>query len=68
MNGTVAGVKLGISIKSIVSELLEVPARMQLDQDNHATIESIAHEVTAWRTRRDASRAAWIWAPLRARI
>ena len=33
---------------------------MKLDQDNMATIRTITHEVTSWRTRHYGLRAAWI--------
>ena len=33
--------------------------KVKLDQDNQATIRTILHEVTSWRTRHYALRAAW---------
>ena len=60
LNGAVTGVKLGISLRNIVQELLEHPVTMKLDQDNQGTIRSIIYEVTPWRTRHYASRASWI--------
>ena len=60
LNGAVTGVKLGISLRNIVQELLEHPVTMKLDQDNQGTIRSIIYEVTSWRTRHYASRASWI--------
>ena len=60
LNGVVTGTKLGIGIRSIAAELLEVNQTMKLDQDNMATIRTITHEVTSWRTRHYALRAAWI--------
>ena len=33
--------------------------RMKLDQDNQATIRTILHDITSWRTRHYALRAAW---------
>ena len=52
--------KLGISLRNIVQELLEHPVTMKLDQDNQGTVRSIIHEVTSWRTRHYATRASWI--------
>ena len=52
--------KLGISLRNIVRELLERPVTMKLDQDNQGTVRTIIHEVTSWRTRHYADRASWI--------
>ncbi len=60
LNGAVTGVKLGISLRNIVRELLEHPVTMKLDQDNQGTVRTIIHEVTSWRTRHYADRASWI--------
>ena len=40
--------------------MTEYEAVMKLDQDNQSTITSIIHEVTSWRTRHYAMRAAGI--------
>ena len=60
LSGTVTGTKLGIGIRNIVNELVDDLTNMKLDQDNKGTINTITHEVTSWRTRHYATRAAWI--------
>jgi hypothetical protein len=60
LNAAVSGTKVGISIRNIVKEMTEEDAPMKLDQDNKATIRSILYEVTSWRTRHYALRAAGI--------
>ena len=60
LSGTVTGTKLGINIRNIVSELVDEPVNIKLDQDNKGTINTITHEVTSWRTRHYATRAACI--------
>ena len=47
LNGAVTGVKLGISLRNIVQELLECPVTMKLHQGNQGTVRSIIHEVTS---------------------
>ena len=60
LNAAVSGTKVGISIRNIVKEMTEEDAPMKLDQDNKATIRSMLYEVTSWRTRHYALRAAGI--------
>ena len=60
LNGAVTGTKVGIAIRNLVKEMTENEAVMKLDQDNQSTITRIVHEVTSWRTRHYAMRAAGI--------
>ena len=60
LNGAVTGTKGGIAIRNIVEEMVEEKVSMKLDQDNKATISTIVHEVTSWRTRHYALRAAGV--------
>ena len=59
LNASLTGSKLGIGIKGIVEELMGFKkAIMQLRGDNYATLHSTTNEVTSWRTRHYAMRAA----------
>ena len=60
LNGANTGTQIGIAIRDIVRELTEEPATLKLDQDKQASISTLMHEVTSWRTRHYASRAAGI--------
>ena len=60
LNSAVTGVKVGISIRNLAEELREDSANLKLDQDNMATLTTILHEVTSWRSRHYALRAAGI--------
>ena len=60
LSGAVPGIKAGITIRNLVEEMLEQSVKMKLDQDNQATIRTIIYEVTSWRTRYYAIRAAWV--------
>ena len=60
LEGTVTGVKQGLVIAKILEELEERPTTLKLDQDNQATIRTITTQMTSWRTRHYAVRAAWI--------
>ena len=60
LNGAVTGTKVGIAIRNLVRESYDNEAAMKLDQDNQSTISSIIHDVTSWRTRHYALRAAGI--------
>ena len=56
------GSTVGLTIRRIVTELLNEPQNvgLKLDQDNKGTIRSILYEVTSWRTRHYADKAAWL--------
>ena len=62
----VTGVKLGMAIRQVVEQLannkaeLNYTVPMSLGQDNMACVQTITNEVTSWRTRHYALRAAWI--------
>ena len=60
LDSAVTGVKVGISIRNIVEELREESSSLKIDQDSMATITTILHEVTSWRSRHYALRAAGI--------
>ena len=59
-NGAITGTKVGIAIREIVQDMVGTSVTLKLDQDNQATIATIMHEVTSWRTRHYALRAAGI--------
>ena len=56
------GTKVGMTIRRITAELTSPneEIRWKLDQDNQGTIRSILYEVTSWRTRHYADKAAWL--------
>ena len=56
------GSTVGLTIIRLVTELLNEPqnAELKLDQDNKGTIRSILYDVTSWRTRHYADKAAWL--------
>ena len=60
LNGAVEGTRIGVNIQNIVTEMCKQEAILKLDQDNTGTIASILHEITSWRTRHYASKAAEI--------
>ena len=60
LNGAITGTKVGIAIREIVQDMVGTSVTLKLDQDNQATIATIMHEVTSWRTRHYALRAAGI--------
>ena len=66
MSAAVTGVELGMAVRQVVEQLtaretaLHYKIPMCLGQDNLARVQTITHEVTPWRTRHYASRAAWI--------
>ena len=60
LNGAFTGTKVGIAFREIVQDMVGTSVTLKLDQDNQATIATIMHEVTSWRTRHYALRAAGI--------
>ena len=60
LTGAAVGTTVGISIRNIVTEMCKKEVNLRLDQDNEGTISSILHEVTSWRTRHYALKAAGI--------
>ena len=52
------GTKVGIPTRDLTEELREEPTTLTLYQDNQATITTILHDVTSWRSRHYALRAA----------
>ena len=56
------GSNAGLTIRRLVTELRNETQNvgLKLDQDNQGTIRSILYEVTSWRTRHYADKAAWI--------
>ena len=60
LNATTTGLKLGISLRDLLLDMMRSDVKLELDQDNLATIRSITYEVTSWRTRHYALRAAWV--------
>ena len=60
INGAITSTKVGIAIREIVQDMVGTSVTLKLDQDNQATIATVMHEVTSWRTRHYALRAAGI--------
>ena len=60
LNANVTGVKLGIGIRNVLNELLQEEVPMRLIGGNLEALMSITTEVTSWRSRHYAMRAAWI--------
>ena len=63
LNSVVTGTTVGIPIRNVTEELREEPTSLELDKDNQATIKTIRHEATSWRSRHSALRAAGIMGP-----
>ena len=53
-------IKLGLGIRQVAAELLEHKVKLRLSQDNMASIRTLTHEVTSWRTRHYVVKATWI--------
>ena len=60
LNGAITGTNVGIAIREIVQDMVGTSVTLKLDQDIQATIATLMHEVTSWRTRHYALRAAGI--------
>ena len=63
MGATVPGLKYGIAIHDLLMDLepdrSEVNKKIHLRGDNLATVTTLLHQVTSWRTRHYAVKAAW---------
>ena len=60
LSSAVTGIKLGLGIRQVVEEMLETCVPMNLNQDNMACIQTLLNEITSWRSRHYALRAAWV--------
>ena len=60
LSGARTGTHVGIAIRGIVHDMTETTATLMLAQDSKATTSTVMHEVTSWRTRHYALRAAGI--------
>ena len=58
LGASVHGLKIGLGIRSVAEELIG-RVLLELQGDNMAMIQTILHEVTSWRSRHYAVRAAW---------
>ena len=55
----VLGMKIGVAIRDVLGELVDLEIPMKLQCDNLATVRTLLAEVTSWRSRHFAVRAAW---------
>ena len=55
----VLGMRVGVAIRDVLGELVEMEIPMKLQGDNLATVRTLLAEVTSWRSRHFAVRAAW---------
>ena len=58
LSASIHGLKMGLGIRAVAEELIG-RVRIELHGDNMAMIQTILHEVTSWRSRHYAVRAAW---------
>ena len=60
LNASMTGMKLGIGIRGMIEDGSNTKVAMSLVGDNTAVIQSVTTEVTSWRNRHYAMRAAWV--------
>ena len=60
LNASMTSMKLGIGIRGMIEDVSKKKVATSLVGDNTAAIQSITTEVTSWRNRHYAMRAAWM--------